>query len=392
MGGQVIATAKSLPTVYAPHELGRHLRRGHPWIYRDRLPKAPHLSSGTWVQVRCGRFTGYGLWDERSAIAVRVFSHRKVPDAAWIADRVRSAWEMRASLRRTGTTAYRWLYGEGDGVPGIVVDLYGSYAVIETYADSLQHLLGWVVEGLRACTKLRGIMLRGETTTTLWGRTPPRDLIVQENGLRFYADLNAGQKTGLFLDHRDNRLYLEPWCTGKRVLNCFAYTGAFALYAVRGGATEVTSVDIGSQTADATRRNLALNGFDADAHPAIVADCFDLLGDYASRGKVFDLIILDPPSLARAKKSRHAAVRAYQHLNQAAMACLTCGGLLATASCTSQVSPAAFRDVLGEAAAGAGKRLLVMHEAGHALDHPVPAHFGEGRYLKFILGMVRELA
>jgi 23S rRNA (cytosine1962-C5)-methyltransferase len=374
-----------------PSELGRHLRHGHPWIYRDRLPKAPHLPSGTWVEVRCGKFIGYGLWDERSPIAVRLFSQRGVPDAAWVANQVRGAWEMRAPLRRTGdTTAYRWLYGEGDGVPGMVVDLYGNYAVIETYADSVGHLLDWIVEGLRACTKLRGILLRGETTGILWGRIPPRDLVIVENGLRFYADLLAGQKTGLFLDHRDNRMYLEPWCTGKRVLNCFAYTGAFTLYAVRGGAAEVTSVDIGSHTADATRRNLALNGFDVDAHPTIVADCFDLLAGYASRGEVFDLIILDPPSLARAKKNRHAALRAYRRLNQAAIQCLSPGGLLATASCTSQVSPEAFRGVLGEAAARAQKRLLVMHETGHALDHPVPAHFSEGRYLKFILGMVRD--
>jgi 23S rRNA (cytosine1962-C5)-methyltransferase len=321
------------------------------------------------------------------------------------------AWNVREPLRQQGTTAYRWLYGEGDGVPGLVVDLYGSYAVIETYADSLSTVIDGVVEGLRACTRLKGVLLRprrrpgqsagsardqgGDPSTgqvrVLWGRKPPRDLVVAENGLRMYVDLVAGQKTGLYLDQRDNRRTLEAWCGSKRVLNCFAYTGAFSLYAIRGGAVQVTGVDIAPQVAGEAARNLRLNAFDADAHPFVVADCFELLQQYAAEERRFDLIILDPPSLARAKKSRHAALRAYVRLNQAAMRCLSLGGLLATASCTSQVSPHAFREALGDAAARAGRRLLILHEAGQAIDHPVPAHFGEGRYLKFVLGQVQEI-
>jgi len=220
---------------------------------------------------------------------------------------------------------------------------------------------------------------------------PSRDLIVEENGLRLYVDLFAGQKTGLYLDQRENRQYLEGWCQDLQILNCFAYTGAFSLYAVRGGASKVISADIAPQAVEETRRNLALNGFDPDAHPAIVADCFELLGDYASRGEQFDLVILDPPSLARSKKSQRSALRAYARLNQSAIECLRPGGLLATASCTSQVSPEAFRETLGDAAGRANKRLSVLHEAGHAMDHPVPAHFAEGRYLKFILGKVQDI-
>jgi 23S rRNA (cytosine1962-C5)-methyltransferase len=394
-----------------PHELGKHLQRGHPWIYRDRLPKDLRLASGTWVRVRCGRFEAYGLWDARSPIAVRVYSRLQAPDAAWVAERMRQAWHIREPLRRQGTTAYRWVYGEGDGVPGLVVDLYGDYAVVETYADSLGAVIDWVADGLRACARLKGILLhsgrhpgpsvdpgrdpgadpRTGRVRLLWGRKPPRDLIVEENGLRLYVDLVAGQKTGLYLDHRENRRYLETWCEGKQVLNCFAYTGAFSLYAIRGGAARVTGVDIAPQVASEAARNLQLNGFDADEHPFVVADCFELLQQYAAQDLRFDLVILDPPSLARARKSRHAALRAYVRLNQAAMRCLPPGGLLATASCTSQVSPQAFREALGEAAARAGKRLLILHEAGQAIDHPVPAHFYEGRYLKFVLGRVQEI-
>jgi 23S rRNA (cytosine1962-C5)-methyltransferase len=390
-----------------PRELGKHLQRGHPWIYRDRLPKDLRLASGTWVRVRCGKFEAYGLWDARSPIAVRVYSRLQVPDVRWMAGRIRQAWQVREPLRRRGTTAYRWVYGEGDGVPGLVVDLYGDYAVVASYADSLHAVLDWVVEGLRECTRLKGILLRpglsvdpgrgasaelgAGRTRLLWGRMPPRDLVVEENGLRLYVDLVAGQKTGLYLDQRENRRYLQAWCEVQRVLNCFAYTGAFSLYAIRGGAEQVVSVDIAPQVAGEAARNLRLNGFDADAHPFIVADCFELLQQYAAQERQFDLIILDPPSLARAKKSRHVALRAYVRLNQAAMRCLPQGGLLATASCTSQVSPQAFREALGQAAARAGKRLLILHEAGQAIDHPVPADFGEGRYLKFVLGRVQEI-
>lgn len=395
----------ALPTVYLPRELSKHLHRGHPWVYRDRLPQDLRASqrsirSGTWVRVRCGTFEGVGLWDARSPIAIRLYKQRdpqraplRAPDAAWLAQIIRRAWQVREPLRRpeSSTTAYRWLYGESDGLPGVAVDLYGDYAAIEVYAESLEVLLDWLVDGLGACASLKGIVLKGDDgVRVLRGRPPPRDLIVEENGLRMHVDLRAGQKTGLYLDHRENRRYLEPWCAGKRVLNCFAYTGAFTLYALRGGAVAVTSVDVAAQAAQEAARNLQLNGYDPDAHPYVVADCFDLLDEYAAQGRQYDLIVLDPPSLARAKTSRYAAQRAYVRLNQAAISCLPPGGLLATASCTSQVAPALFREALGEAAARAGKRLLVLHEAGHALDHPVAASFPEGRYLKFVLGQVQE--
>jgi 23S rRNA (cytosine1962-C5)-methyltransferase len=382
----------ALPVVYARHELGGSLRLGHPWVYRNRLTQELHLPSGTWVQVQCGSFHAYGLWDAESPIAVRIFSWQRVPDAAWFAERVRLAWDLRAPIREGRTSAYRWVYGEGDGIPGVVVDLYNDYAVIELYASSLRTVLDWLVEGLTACRHLKGILLRGERVERLWGRVTPRDLIVEENGLRLRVDLYSGQKTGLYLDHRENRQYLEAWCTGRRVLNCFAYTGAFALYAIRGGAREVINVDLAAPCAGETRRNLELNGFEPEAHPFVIGDCFDLLDQYAAEGQRFDLVILDPPSLARSRKSLHAALRAYVRLNQAALRCLPAGGLLAAASCTSQVSADAFRGVLADAAHQAGRRLLVIHEAGHALDHPVPAQFPEGRYLKFVLAKVGDVA
>jgi len=382
----------AFPIIYLPNELSKSLRRGHPWVYRDRLPRDISLPSGTWVQIQCGKLRAYGLWDAHSPIAVRVFSHNRAPDRGWVMQRIRQAWELRQPLRSGRTTAYRWVYGEGDGLPGLVVDLYGAYAVIETYAKSVESILNWAVDGLRACAPLKGVLYRGEHDQALWGRRPEHGLIVEENGLCFHVDPLAGQKTGLYLDHRDNRAFLERWAEGRQVLDCFSYTGAFALYALRGGARQVVSVDIAAPAIEQARRNRKLNGFSPDDHPCLVADCFDLLDEYAKPGRRFDLVILDPPSLARTRARRHAALRAYERLNCAAMRCVEVNGLLATASCTSQVSPGDFVGALADAAVRADRSLRILHESGHALDHPVSAHFPEGRYLKFVLGRVEEKA
>jgi 23S rRNA (cytosine1962-C5)-methyltransferase len=216
-------------------------------------------------------------------------------------------------------------------------------------------------------------------------------LIIEEHGLKFRANLFEGQKTGLFLDHRENRRYLQDWCDGKTVLNCFSYTGAFSLYAARGGASEITSCDVAVEASAEASRNFSLNGFDPDQHHFLAEDCFELLTRYGKEGRKFDIIVLDPPSFAHSKKNVHSALRGYTRLNQLALACLDPGGLLVSASCTSYVSPEMFREMLSLAAAQAGKRLLLLHEAGQPLDHPVPAHFLEGRYLKFTFSRVQAL-
>jgi 23S rRNA (cytosine1962-C5)-methyltransferase len=217
------------------------------------------------------------------------------------------------------------------------------------------------------------------------GRLPPQDLTVEEHGLLFHVDPLVGQKTGFFFDQRENRLSLASWCQAKVVLDCFCYTGAFSVYALRGGAASITACDAAAAAVEEARTNFALNGFDPDQHTFLVQDCFALLEQFAAEGRRFDLVILDPPSLARDRQSRYAAERAYVRLNQLAVRCVKEGGLLATASCTSQVSPRAFRQALAEAGRQARKRLLILHEGGQAIDHPVPAHFPEGRYLKFLL-------
>jgi 23S rRNA (cytosine1962-C5)-methyltransferase len=377
-------------------DLKTRLSQGHPWVYRNQLPPTLNIPSGTWIKLRSGNFQAYGLYDARSQIAVRVFSQKQVPDEVWVRERVLQAWELREPIRKKQkTNTYRWLFGEADGLPGVTVDLYGQYAVIQTYAESLAAVRDQVVESLREITSLKGVLERRRhnendeesptKTQLIAGTAPPRNLIVEEHGLRFRANLIEGQKTGLFLDHRENRRFLQDWCEGKTVLNCFSYTGAFSVYATRGKAARVTSVDIALPASAEAMQNFELNGLDPAGHEFISEDCFETLTRFAAEGRKFDLIILDPPSFARSVKNVHAALRGYQKLNRLALKCVAENGLLATASCTAYVSPDMFREMLSQAAAAEHMRLQIIHDAGHALDHPVPAHFPEGRYLKFML-------
>ncbi|HEX7022699.1 MAG TPA: class I SAM-dependent rRNA methyltransferase [Trueperaceae bacterium] len=373
-------------------KLERALQSGHPWLYRNHLPARHGLKHGDWVRLQAGKGRAVGLYDDHGQIAVRLFAADEVPGRALIARRVNDALDLRdMTVANRDTNAYRLVYGEGDYLPGITVDRYERYAVLQLYGSSLEALVPEVLHALTHRLSLRGVLQRrsGELEA-IWGQRPPPEVTVSENGIKLIANLYEGQKTGLFLDHRDNRATLQLLCKDKRVLNLFSYTGAFSLYALAGGAAEVTSVDTASAATEDARRNFAINGYDPDAHHFLTADAFGLLDEWAAQGKQFDVVVLDPPSLARNKESRFAALRAYRKLNTQAARCVVPGGLLATASCTAQVSPTDFRELLGEAGAAAGRRLQIIHEAGHAPDHPVPAAFPEGRYLKFIVARVLE--
>jgi 23S rRNA (cytosine1962-C5)-methyltransferase len=385
--------ARALPTIEVSSSLERALRRGHPWVYRNHLPRDFRGEAG-WVRVKSGRFTGYALLDESSPIALRVFSARGVPDAHWIAERVLQAWQLRTGIRASQTSAFRWLFGEGDGLPGITVDLYGGFAIVVTYADSLQCLLPDLVTALRQTTSLSGIAhkSRGEALTNLWGRLPPRELVIEERGVRLHADLHEGQKTGLFLDHRDNRQYIRELASEISVLNLFAYTGAFSLSAALGRASRVTSVDAAAPSMARAQDNFRLNGLATDSHEFVVSDVFEFLDCAGRERQRYELVICDPPSFAKSKEQVENAKKAYVRLNAGGMLVTKRGGLYAAASCTAPIGPEEFRETLREAAEAAKCRLQIIHEAGQAPDHPVMAHHPEGRYLKFIVGRVLDLA
>lgn len=379
-----------MPTVEISSSLERALRRGHPWIYRKHVPRGFEAPPG-WVRVKSGRFTGYAIWDETSSIALRVFSARGVPDEGWFRECVARAWQLRTAIRGDKTNAFRWLYGEGDGLPGVTVDVYGSFATIVLYADALKVLLPDLVSALASTTALSGITLRHSSgLKSVWGQSPPRELIVEECGMRLYVDLYAAQKTGLFLDHRDNRQFVRRLSRDLRVLNLFAYTGAFSVATALGGASSVTSVDAAAAAVARARDNFCLNALDPEGHEFVDCDVFEYLEKAQTERKDFDLVICDPPSFAKSKEQAFNARRAYVRLNASGLAVTRREGLYAAASCTSLIGPEQFRDILADSAALARRRLQIVHEAGHALDHPVMAHHPEGRYLKFVVGRVLD--
>lgn len=367
------------------------LEAGHPWIYRDHVPPRFSAQAGDFVRLECGRFRGWALWDAESPIALRVFSRRDRPDAAWVKARVDEAWALRQQLLPPQTNAFRLLFGEGDGLPGIVVDVYAGFAVLVTYSPALAQVRDWVAQALSVRPEIVGVCERvtrrkdrSSELRQLSGEKPPEVLLVEEHGLRYEVDFEAGQKTGLFLDHRDNRRYLRDLARGKRVLNLFSYTGAFSVSCVAGGAAHVTSVDIAGPAIEAASRNVAHNAFPASVHAGVAQDVFEFLEGARAQGKRWDLVIADPPSFASSRAELFGALRAYKKLHAAALSVLEPGGLYAAASCTSQVSPDAFRQTVAEGAARL-YRLTVVHESAHAPDHPYGIGHLEGRYLKFVL-------
>lgn len=380
----------SLPTLNLGPEFRAVLASGHPWIYRDALP--PHdLETGDWVRLEAGSESAIGLYDAHGAIGVRRFARDAVPDEAWWRAQVASAVARRAPLAAAGHSAYRLLHGEGDGLPAIIADRYGRFAVMQAHAASVRPFLERVGRSLAKEARLKGVAVR--TTRglePLVGELPPPEETVVENGLRFLVDMRHGQKTGLFLDHREHRATVLELAEGLRVLNLFAYAGGFSVHAFAGGAREVWSVDASAPALRDAHRNVVLNGPHGDRHRTVEADVFELLPRLAREGERFDLVILDPPSLARRKNQRARAEAAYRTLNDGAARLVAPGGLLATASCTAQVSPRAFEAAARAGVRSAGRDARLMLRGRQPLDHPAPKRFPEGRYLKFVIYRLPE--
>lgn len=380
------SAGSAIPSITLGGDLKASLSKGHPWIYRDHLPGGTTFAAGTWVRVQCDGFSAVGVFDPASPLAIRVYTRGPVPDAAWFEAHVKGARDRRAPLLRDGSTsAYRLINGEGDGMPGIVVDVYGQFAALRLDSVALTSLVPWIVSAVERAVDVKGVVQKtNQGLDVLAGRAPPERLIVSEHGLRFFADIGSGQKTGLFLDHRENRKHVEQWSQGAAVLNLFSYTGGFSLYAARGGARHVVSVDRAGDAMARARDNVELNGFDPSAFEFVTEDAMRYLERAAQEKRRFDVVISDPPSFARNRTQRQRAIRAYEKLHGLALAVLAPGGLYAAASCTSQVDVVAFKDSIATAAARCRRSLQIAMENGQALDHPVMIGHPEGRYLKFV--------
>jgi len=381
--------------------LGRHLRAGHPWVYRKALEHVPKLPPGSVVDLtEAGKFVARGYYDPLSPIAVRVLTRdsRETIDGAFYRRRVAAAWELRANLLdRTDTDAFRLVHGESDGLPGVVADLYAGTVVLKLYSAGLTPVRGLLVDALAEVVPgIQGVLGRDELGAeegeeggrggrVLFGQAPPDPVVIHEHGVRFGVDVRRGQKTGFFLDQRENRALVRRLAVGRSVLNCFSFSGGFSVNAALGGATRVFSVDQDADAIALARENFGRNGLDPNAHDFLAADVFELLASFRREGRRFGLVILDPPAFAKSQRAVQGALDGYASLNRQALEVVEPGGLLVTASCSARVSPEAFEGAVREAGFKASVDLTLLEERFQPPDHPVRLQFPEGRYLKFLV-------
>lgn len=373
----------------------RRARSGHPWIYRSDVAEASG-EPGDAVRVAdgAGRYLGTAFYNPGSEITLRIADRRDVNlDREWVSSRLHAAVAYRDTLT-IDSEAYRLVHAEADGIPGLVVDRYGPYAVLQVGSAAVERRLPWIVEALSEMPGVEGISLRGDTASrkreglpsrveTLYGEVP-ESVVVREGPVSYVARLGEGQKTGGFLDQRENHLAAGRYAADVgqgRILDAFSYAGLFALHAARSApGSEVEAVDSSQGALDAGAENARLNGLDNLRFTR--TNAFELLRERSRSGGEYDLIVLDPPAFAKGKRDLPKARRAYKEINLRAMSLLSTGGLLFTCSCSYHLSREAFGETLASAAADAGATMRVREWRGQAADHPELLTVPETAYLK----------
>jgi 23S rRNA (cytosine1962-C5)-methyltransferase len=387
--------------VSAPAE--RALHHGHPWIFDQAITEQSHEGAPGDLAVifdNKRRFIAVGMYDPTSSIRVRILQRRQPAtiDTDWFREKLITANQIRKPLTDQSTNGYRLVHGENDGLPGLVIDRYAETLVLKIYSPIWIPHLKEFYSALAQTNPCERLILRLSRSLTkqdefLYGLTdgmtlagqPTEDLILfQENGLTFECDPIHGQKTGFFLDQRDNRARVEKLSKGKSVLNVFAYTGGFSVYAARGGAKQVVSVDISAPALQAAIHNFSHNQniptVKSALHETIAEDAFEALARMESHKRLFDLVIIDPPMFAQNQSQVAAGLSAYRKLTRLGLGVLRSGGILAQASCSSRIDAETFFDTIHQSARESGRRLTEIERTGHALDHPIG--FDEGAYLK----------
>lgn len=375
------------------------VRTGHPWVYAERIREKNREGNSGEIAVvydRNDRFLALGLYDPDSPIRFRVLHSGKpvMVDEAWWRARLAASLTRREGVATDQTDGLRWINGESDGWPAMVVDQYAGTLVLKLYSavwlPRVADLTRWLQESLRperiVLRLSRNAALGFEQAgyhdgQNLWGDDTAPSVVFLEDGIRFWSDVVKGQKTGFFLDQRDNRRRIGQCSSGLDVLNAFSFSGGFSLHAARGGARSVTDLDISPHALEAAQRNFALNAADpriaAIRHESVQADAFAWLERSTEQ---FDIVICDPPSLAKRETERAGAIEAYHRLAVNSIARVRPGGLLLAASCSAHVTPEEFYAAVTEAAHRSGRRFVEEGYTGHAPDHP--ATFDEARYLK----------
>ena len=373
------------------------LERFHPWVFSGALASVPDtVEEGDVVKVVSaeGRVIGVGHY-QIGSIAVRIldFADTEIDDA-FFHSRLSRAYELRRTLglQRPDNDTFRLVHGEGDFLPGLVVDVYGDTAVMQAHSPGMHFARNIIARQLTALDGpgISNVFYKSETTLPFKAHLDPVDDYIigafhtnvsTENSLRFNIDWLRGQKTGFFVDQRDNRALLQRYARGRKVLNMFCYTGGFSVYALRGGAELVHSVDSSAKAISLTDANVALNfGDDCPRHKSFAEDAFKFLDNMDP--DAYDLIVLDPPAFAKHRSAIRNALRGYQRLNAAAMRKAAPGTVLFTFSCSQAVSREQFRLAVFSAAAQTGRRVRILHQLTQPADHPVNIYHPEGEYLK----------
>ncbi len=389
------------PRIFLRRGKEESLLRRHPWIFSGAIGRvecpSDTIAEGEVVDVytAAGDFIARGHY-QIGSIAIRVLAFDEEPiDAAWWRERIRSACEVRRTLGLVDgaeTTCYRLVHGEGDSLPGLIVDIYGTTAVIQCHSVGMYRSRMQVAEALAALYGPRLTAIYDKSSQTvpykaglnavdgyLMGKAASPVQEVLENGHRFLVNWEEGQKTGFFLDQRCNRELVGRYAAGRTVLNTFCYTGGFSVYAAVGGAKEVCSVDASERAVQLADENMRLNFGDAYPHTTLACDAVEYLKEIGPR---YDLIILDPPAFAKHHKVLGNAMQGYKRLNARALSQIRPGGILFTFSCSQAVSKELFRTTVFSAAAIAGRRVRILHQLTQPADHPINIYHPEGEYLK----------
>jgi 23S rRNA (cytosine1962-C5)-methyltransferase len=372
------------------------IQRLHPWIFSGAIQKIDgNVLDGQWVEVldNKGMTLGFGHY-QNGSISVRILAFGETPpsEGFWTI-RMMQALRLRrgTGLPSAHTNAFRLIHGEGDGLPGLIIDYYDGVAIMQAHSSGMHNDKELIAKALQEVFQddLKAIYYKSQSTLPGKMRDDSNDQyllgmgvvphIVLENGNKFFIDWEEGQKTGFFIDQRDSRKLLGEFSKGKKVLNTFCYTGGFSVYALNAGASLVHSVDSSQKAIDLTKKNLELNGFNTNIHKCFAEDTFDFFKDKKDE---YDVIVLDPPAFAKHRDARHQAVRGYQRLNAEAMQKVRPGGVIFTFSCSQVVDRQLFYDTIVSAAIQAGRQIKVLHHLSQPADHPVSIFHPEGEYLK----------
>lgn len=383
--------------IYIKADRVKAVKRKHPWIFSKAISKVvgdPQTGETIDIYGQDGKWLAKGAYSPHSQIRARIWSFKQEEiNLEFFKAKIERAQTIRKPIiERGGLTGYRLLAAESDGLPGVTVDVFATTIVCQLLSAGAEYNRELIFEALKQLFTDFTIYERSDADVRskeglkksqglIFGELQ-QPLVIEENGIKAYVDIEHGHKTGFYVDQRDNRAALEKYVAGKSVLNCFSYTGTFGLYALRGNASHVTQVDMSQDALDVGKKNVELNQFDMSKIDFVKKDVFKLLREYRDQGKTFDVIIMDPPKFAESKAQLKGACRGYKDINMIAMQLLNPGGYLLTFSCSGLMEQSLFQKIIADAALDANRDMVFVEKLSQAQDHVIGSAYPEGFYLK----------